>query len=287
MKHITAVLFSIFLAGCTEAGVFVANLPVGFDSVTRHADLSYGDDSLQKLDVYVPAQASKTQALPVLVFFYGGDWTMGQKEMYRFVGSRFAKAGYIVVIPDYRKYPQVKYPAFVEDAAQSVKWVHDNISRYHGTPERIYLVGHSAGAHSAAMLAADERFLQNASVPYSSIQAFAGLAGPYHFTPEEEKYKKIFGPSETYDHMKVTTFINGDEPPMLLLYGLEDDIVHIRNLQKLEAAIQQVGGKVETKLYPDANHIGMVAAISWIPGFGAPVTEDVLAFFEKQAKTFP
>ncbi|MBI5673070.1 MAG: alpha/beta hydrolase, partial [Nitrospirae bacterium] len=146
-------------------------------------DRVYGPEPSQKLDIYVPANP-KDKQLDVLVFFYGGRWTYGAKEDYRFVAATFVNKGFIVVIPDYRKYPQVRFPIFVEDGAKALAWVSNHIGEWHGNPARIHVVGHSAGAHIGALLAADPHYLADEGKDRSlAIHDFAGLAGPYAFTP--------------------------------------------------------------------------------------------------------
>jgi acetyl esterase/lipase len=126
-----------------------------------------------KLDIWsspVSAEGRK----PVLIFFYGGAWVKGRRQDYGFVGRAYAARGFVVVLPDYRKVPGVRFPAFVQDGAAAVRWVHDNIERYGGDPDRIVLGGHSAGAYNAIMLALDARYLRSAGVDPTVIKAAAG-----------------------------------------------------------------------------------------------------------------
>ena len=188
------------------------------------------------------------------------------------------------MVPDYRKYPEVTFPAFVEDGALAVAWTLKNISTYQGDPNQLVLMGHSAGAHIAALLGADERYLANHGHSTTQIRAFAGLSGPYDFIPEEEDLKDIFGPPERYPQMTVTNFIEGDEPPMLLLWGAEDNLVGRRNLELLDAKIQQQGGQADTKIYPNMGHIDMVSNLIWFMPSKAPVEQDIADFFTRQLK---
>lgn len=242
-------------------------------------DVSYGPLPLQKLDIYVPADFRRKN-LDVIVFFYGGRWTSGAKENYRFVGAAFTDKGFIVVIPNYQKYPQVRFPVFVEDGAKALAWVHDNIATYHGNPQRIHVAGHSAGAHIGALLAADAHYLAREGNSRSLvIHDFAGLAGPYAFTPDEADLEDMFGPPKNYPNMQVTTFIDGKQPPMLLLYGDADTTVRYANLEKLEQRIKQKGGVVYSKIYHDVDHAGLVGALSWFNPHHAPVVGDIATFF--------
>jgi acetyl esterase/lipase len=253
-------------------------VPAAFssDSVTRN--VAYGSGAANRLDLYTPKRATQ-DPLPVIIFLYGGRWTEGAKGQYAFAADALAQAGFIVAVPDYRKYPQVKFPAFVEDSAEAVAWVHDTIGRYGGDPAQIFLTGHSAGAHIGALIAADPKYLQAHNKSRSIIAAFAGLAGPYDFIPESEDLKDMFGPPERYEQMRATSFIDGGQPPMLLLHGAKDDTVRLYNLERLAAAIKAKGGQAYTKVYPGINHIEIVGALTVFWRSKAPVLDDLVRFF--------
>lgn len=279
MKKLAVALGSVLLAGCTQAGLELANLPAKFSSTRIVKDLPYGEADSNRLDIYVPELATD-ESLPVVVFFYGGRWTDGSRDMYPFVGETFVNAGYITVIADYSKYPRVRFPSFVEDGARATAWVYRHIDQYGGDPERIYISGHSSGAHIGALLAADERYLRSQGLDTDVIRAFAGLAGPYDFEPDAEDLKAIFGPPENYPQMQVTTFIDGEEPPMLLMWGEADTTVWRRNLDLLATEIDKRGGKVETRIYPGIDHVGIVASLTWFYQNRRPVLGDILSFFK-------
>lgn len=272
--------FSLFLLNaCTEAGIAIANAPTAFFEGDVLKDISYGPEKLQKLDVYSPRSDAK-ENLPVIVFFYGGRWTKGQKEDFKFVGTALASEGFVVVIPDYRKYPQVRFPAFVEDGALAVNWVHENIGAYNGRKETLFVSGHSSGAHIGSLLVSDERYLdENAR---KAVKGFAGLAGPYSFIPEAKDLQDMFGPPSHYPQMQAPTFIDGKEPPMLLLYGQNDKSVGLFNLEQLRDKIKAKGGRVGTKIYPDIGHAEIVGTLTWFWRSRAPVLEDVASFFKSQ-----
>ncbi len=277
MKAVFFSLGALLLSGCTQLGLGLANLPARVGGAAVVQDQSYGPDELHQLDIYRP-DSGRGDA-PVLVFFHGGRWTDGDKSMYPFVGKAFADRGYVTVIADYRKYPEVRFPAFVHDGAQAVAWVHDNIERFGGDPERLFIAGHSSGAHIASLLAADERYLQAQGKPTAIVRAFAGLAGPYDFVPDEEDLIDIFGPPERYPQMQTTTHIEGDEPPMLLLWGEKDTLVWRRNIDLLSERIRARSGQVSTRLYPDLDHVGILASLTWMLRDRRPVFEDMLDFF--------
>ncbi|WP_432698358.1 alpha/beta hydrolase [Marinobacterium sp. YM272] len=282
-KHLMAfgsLLLVGLLEGCTQAGLQLANLPARLSDTQTFKAIAYGGGDAHKLDIYVP-ELEADRALPVLLFFYGGRWTDGSRQMYPFIGETFASKGYVTVIADYSKYPKVRFPAFVEDGAAALAWVYRHIEDYGGDRQRIYLSGHSSGAHIGALLAADERYTRAAGIDNGVIRAFAGLAGPYDFEPDAADLKDMFGPPENYPQMQVTTFIDGDEPPMLLLWGDSDTTVWRRNLDLLAQQIRERGGRVETQIYPGMDHVGIVASLTWFYQNRRSVLEDMLAFFNR------
>jgi len=271
----------LFVVACTSTGFAVVNLPTQFDDLHVVHDVTYGPESGQKLDIYRPNETD-TKPHDVIVFFYGGRWTYGTKEDYRFVGAALSQRGFIVVIPDYRKYPQVRFPVFVEDGAKALGWVYDNISTYGGDPKRIHVAGHSAGAHIGALLTADAQYLKAEGKNRSHIiHDFVGLAGPYAFTPDEPDLEDMFGPPENYPKMQVPTFIDGHQPPMLLLYGDADKDVKPINFEKLRASIKAKGGCVQSIIYPGATHIGLVAGFSWMNPDNVSVIDDMMHFYNR------
>jgi acetyl esterase/lipase len=266
-------------AACSPVAFTLANVPSHFEDMTVVRDQAYGPVPSHLLDIYIPASAVN-QRREVIVFFYGGRWTDGTKDDYRFVGATLANRGYIVVIPDYRKYPDVRFPTFVEDGARAVAWVHDHIADLHGDPNRIHIAGHSAGAHIGALLAADAHYLADVGKDRSAvIRDFVGLAGPYAFTPKDPDLQDMFGPPANYPNMQATTFIDGAQPPMLLLSGEADTRVKPDNLERLRQRIMEQGGCVQTISYPDVGHSGLLAALSWLNPGSVSVVDDMTRFF--------
>lgn len=277
LRLLGSVLLLVSGTACTTLGFKLLNAradgaPV---TLTTHA---YGALSEQALDIYNP-DAAPASPRDVVVFLYGGKWETGRRGDYYFVATRLAREGYIVVIPDYRKYPEVRFPAFVEDAALALSWVHQHIAEYGGNPQAVHLSGHSAGAHIGALLVSDQHYLgaQGLSVA-EAVKDFAGIAGPYHFTPEDEDLKDMFGPPERYPLMQATSFIEGDEPPMLLLHGEKDEDVGAINHEKLAARIRQKRGRVEVITYPTLDHIDVLSTFSKA-GPNSELVNDMVRFF--------
>jgi pimeloyl-ACP methyl ester carboxylesterase len=180
-------LLTGMLGACSPLSALNAVSPAGGARAT--AAIPYGSDARNRLDVYRPPAGRRAdgKAAPVIVFFYGGNWVSGARADYAFVGRALAARGYVVVIPDYRLYPQVRYPDFLDDAARAVAWTERNVGPYGGDPHRVYVMGHSAGAYNAAMLALDGRWLGRQGIRPDSLRGWIGLAGPYDFLPVENR----------------------------------------------------------------------------------------------------
>ncbi len=268
-------------AACTQVGLFAANVPSHFNGAKSVQNIAYGEAPLQKLSLHIPPSATENSPAPVLVFFHGGRWSDGHKEQYKFVADAFISEGYIVALADYRKYPQVKFPAFIEDAASALTWVHNNIADYNGDTKRLYLAGHSSGAHMAALVATDPQYLAAHNLNRDIITGFAGLSGPYAFKPDEPDLEDMFGPPERYPLMRAPNYVDGDQPPMLLLHGLDDETVVLKNAEKLRDAIAREGGQVTLKTYEGIDHIETVGSLMWFWSYKAPVKQDMLEFFRQ------
>ncbi len=222
---------------------------------------AFGPDARQRLNIWVPAKGAK--AAPVLVFFYGGSWKMGDRDFYDFFGRALASEGFVVVIPDYRLTPQVRFPAFVEDAAAAVAWTQHNINKYGGDPAQISVSGHSAGAHLAAMLTLDPQWLAKAGARSDAIRSFVGLAGPYDFLPfTSDASKAAFGHEPDPRITQPITFARKDAAPMLLLTGTNDDTVKPRNSHVLAAAQTKLGAAATAKDYPGIDHSQIIQSFA-------------------------
>jgi acetyl esterase/lipase len=271
------------LAGCSGLGALNgvnALTPGDGDTDRVAADLAFGADPRQRLDVYVPTGARNA---PVVVFFYGGSWNSGRRQDYAFAARALAARGFVTVVPDYRLVPAVRYPAFVEDGATAIAWVQDNIARYGGDPARIGVGGHSAGGYIALLLAIDQRWLARAGAP-GAIKAAVGLAGPYDFYPFEPggAAEAAFGGATDPRSTQPIAHVRADAPPVLLLSGADDTTVRPRNATALAAALTAKGAAAEVKLYPGVGHIGIILAVSKPFRSKAPALADTADFLVRQ-----
>jgi acetyl esterase/lipase len=270
----------LFLAGCERLGFFAANAPAAFGSYKRHTNIAYGPDLHQRLDVYVPVpDTAAVSPRPVVVFWHGGRWRYGDKADYRFVGAALAESGYLTVVANYRHYPQVKMPGFMQDAARAALWAAAHANEYGGDRERLYLMGHSAGAHLAALVTLDLRYFAAAGQSAPHIAGVIGLSGPYDFLPLlEPDVQDMFGPPPLYPESQPINFVRADAPPMLLVHGLKDETVRPKNSINLAAALRALGAPVTLKLYPKLAHADTVAAMTALLRGRAPTLADIRAF---------
>lgn len=246
------------------------------DHFTLTPGLTYGPAERQRLDVYRPRVVRSSA--PVVVFVYGGRWQNGSRDQYRLLGDALTRRGLVAVVPDYRLYPGVRFPAWVEDAAQAVRWVSDSIGRFGGDPSHIFVVGHSAGAHTATLLGLDERYLDRAGVPGGAVRGFVSIAGPVATVWTDPDVQALMGPREGWTATYPLSHVDGTEPPILLLHGERDRTVAPANSVRLAERIRQRGGCARAIAYRGLDHVGIAIALSVPRLGGAPVLEDVLTF---------
>ncbi len=262
------------LTGCSPTTVLNALAPRG--GVTTTTDIPYASGPRHALDVYAPAGAHDA---PVVVFFYGGNWEFGSRQMYRFVGAAMAARGVVTVIPDYRLFPEVRFPAFMEDAAQAAAWTRAHVAEYGGNPHRIFFMGHSAGGQIATLLALDPEYLQAVGLSQREICGVIGLAGPYDFLPlTGAVYKQIFGPEAAWPRSQPIDYVTPQAPPMLLLAGKDDTVVDPRNTVRLAARLRAAGVAATDTLYDGLGHEALIGAFAGPLTFLAPAREATLAF---------
>ncbi len=284
--HAAAALATISLAtlglgGCSAVLFGVANLPADLSGSGRYGGLAYGLEARQRLDVFLPSRTAVPGGVPVIVFWYGGSWVEGERERYRFVGATLAAEGYVAVLPDYRLYPEVRFPAFVEDGALALRWVQQNVRRYGGDPARMFVMGHSAGAHLAALLALDGRWLAAVGGGPEWIRGLIGLSGPYGLAADTPLLRSIFAAPYSPADWQPIAHASGSAPPVLLIHGVVDDIVLIEHSDRLAAALRAAGAPVELRRYARGDHADTVAALS-LPGRHlAHTLRDLKAFVER------
>ena len=272
------------LGGCGPAGLANALTPGG--GYERTAGLAYGLLPRQRLDLYLPAAAASTAPPPLVVFIHGGNWRQGSRGDYLFLAQALASRGMAVAVPDYRLYPEARWPGFLEDCALAVAWLLGEGGRAAGAPAGpCFVMGHSAGAYNAAALAFDPRWLEAAGLPggRSALAGCIALAGPFEWTPRDEPLATIFAPAPggRLDAAPSDAALAG-APPALLLHGGDDTTVGPFHSVRLAERLRAAGGEPELRLYPGVGHVGIVAAFAApLRALGlarAPVLDDVAAF---------
>ncbi len=283
LLSLLSVLSGALLSGCTGVAFSLVNTPSRFGDYHVTRDIHYGEGGSHQLDVYCPdnpgPDSPSARLRPLIIFLYGGRWNTGSRKQYRFVADALTSRGYVVVIPEYRLYPETLFPGFVDDVAQAVRWTHDHVRDFGADPQQIFIMGHSAGAHIAAMINFDEQFLHAVGGGPQWLRGFVGLAGPYDFLPlTDPMLKNIFGPELRYPVSQPINFVDGKEPPALLLHGRPDTVVRPRNSEHLAARIREHGGVVTEKYYDDMSHVDIISALSVYYRKRRPVLDDIDAF---------
>lgn len=285
-RGLLAAVAAMPLAGCTKLDALNGlNAVTPGDGETRALaeDIYYGRHERQALDVYGPAAPpSEMGAHPVVVFFYGGSWASGRRQDYGFAARALAARGFVVVVPDYRLVPAYAYPAFVQDGAAALRWTVENIARFGGDPNRIGVMGHSAGAYIAMMLTLDRRWLGD----IAPIRAAVGLAGPFDFLPfaPNSAADRAFGHVKDARSTQPIAYAGAEHaagrPPVLLLQGMDDDTVYPHNARNLGAALVASGSIADVKFYDGLGHVGIVLALSKPFRGKATVLADAAGFLQ-------
>ena len=279
----TALLLA--LAGCTAPGLLnsVDGVSGGGKGVSQAAEgVDFGTHG-QKLDVWRPDEAAASaKGHPVLIFWYGGGWAEGKRQDYGFAARAFASQGFTVVLPDYRKVPDIRYPAFLQDGAEAVAWTRAHVAEFGGDPDRIAVAGHSAGAYIAVMLALDPRWNAAAGVPDGTIKAGVGLSGPYDFYPFDKKRSiDAFAGAPNPEDTQPINHVTKDAPPLFLVTSTDDTTVRPYNAFNLDKKLRAAGAEVELKQYPGLTHEEVAMALSATFRGKGPVLDDSAAFLKK------
>ncbi|NVZ35163.1 alpha/beta hydrolase [Pseudomonas sp. A4002] len=276
LLQVFTLAIATLLAACSPIKVLNALTPTS--TFTKTSSLAYGDDPRQKLDIYRPVTALPDA--PVVVFFYGGSWNSGSKDDYGFVGEALASRGIVVVIADYRLYPQVRYPLFLQDGAQAVAWAYQHSAEYGGDPRKLYVMGHSSGAYNAAMLALDPQWLAGVGLSPSVFKGWIGLAGPYDFLPiENREVRPVFFYPDSPPDSQPINHVSQSAPPSLLIASVDDNLVNPkRNTGGLAKKLRAAGVPVEEFYFTRTSHATLVASMSRPLRWLAPVLDRVTAF---------
>ena len=241
--------------------------------------IAYGPDPMQALDVYAPLGPSGPA--PVVMFFHGGGWQTGRRQEYGFAGRALASRGFLTLVAGYRLVPQVRYPAFLEDAAAAAAWAVAHAGEFGGDPSRLSLIGHSAGAYIALQLALDRRYLRAAEVDPAVVKAVVGLSGPYTFLPlRSPATTATFSAAEDLDATQPINHVRADAPPTLLIHGGRDTAVNAGQTVRMGRALTGSDALAEVRIFQDLTHSDTVLALSRPFRKKAPILDEVTAFLK-------
>jgi acetyl esterase/lipase len=274
---------TLALAGCA-AGL---NKLAPSSTYRLTTGVAYGALPRQQLDIYQPTRTAPAGGWPVVVFFYGGSWNWGHRSEYQFMGEALASRGVLALVADYRLYPEVRYPAFLEDSAEAVAYALREAQRLGGNPKRVFAMGHSAGAYNAAMLALDDRWLKAAGQSPAALAGWVGLAGPYDFLPiSNVNAQPVFHHPHYPAGSQPLDYVRQGALPVFLGAARDDNLVNPqRNTVGLANRLQSVDAPVTLKLYDGVNHVTLVASMAWSLRWMSPVLDDVTGFVTRDDLT--
>lgn len=279
-RSITLLLTSSALTACSSG----LNLLKPSSTHVLTEGVSYGALARQRLDVYRPTSTPPAGGWPVVVFFYGGSWNWGERAEYRFAGEALASRGVLTLVADYRLYPEVRYPDFLSDSAAAVAYGLREAGPLGGNPRRVFVMGHSAGAYNAAMLALDARWLRAAGQTPAALAGWVGLAGPYDFLPiSNPNAQPVFHHPDYPAGSQPLDYARQGTPPAFLGAALNDDLVNPqRNTVGLANKLQAAEVPVTLKLYDGVSHVTLVASMAWSLRWMSPVLDDVSDFVNRE-----
>jgi acetyl esterase/lipase len=238
--------------------------------VIERLNLSYGEHDRQVLDI---VSSEACQSAPVILFFHGGSWRWGQKDYHREIGKQFAKKGILFVTANYRLYPEVRFPAFPEDVALAAAWVRKNAQAHGGDGKNLFLMGHSAGAHSACLVGLDPVYLKAQGGDLKWIRGVISMSAPYEFDPGKEfLYRDLFPPSVDR---------NSTMPAYLLMHGRFDPLIRYELCEVFSGALKQAGAIVKSKIYSSHGHFSLIRRTSSWHVWPKPLLCDVVDFVEQ------
>ncbi|TAM12625.1 MAG: alpha/beta hydrolase [Nevskiaceae bacterium] len=252
---VVLVCVSLALAACAApGGARYAGGDFGSEGAWLHSvrNVVYDPALGLTLDVYAPRRATNA---PLVVFFGGERWARGDKADYGFVGEALASQGFVAVVANYRFYPPATYKQFLGDCARAVVWAQRNAAKYGASANKTFVMGYSAGAYNAAMLALDPEFMKAAGGNRNSLAGMIGISGPYNFLPiTAPDLRTIFWPPSDFNKTQPAYWVRSDNPPMLLLASRANQVANAADTQALFAAVKAAGGTVEEVMYDNLSH---------------------------------
>ena len=237
---------------------------------TYQRDIAPHPDVASALDVYWSEEHADA---PVLIFVHGGSWSLLSKESFTCLAALLVPRGYTVVLPGYTLYPEATYEQMADEVAAAVAWTLEHAAEHHGDPGRIYLAGHSAGAHLAALVATDPRWLEPYGHAADELAGVIGISGVYDLalmadytrsqSGSDELLVGVSGGWRNYAAASPVRYARADLPPMLLIHGSEDTTVPPAISRAYHEALQAAGAPSELVIYPGAEHTDFLFRSMW------------------------
>ena len=281
-RFVGACLTAAFaFAACSPLGAINALVPA--DTYRLDSGVAYGPLPRQKLDIYTPVTAAPAAGWPVVVFFYGGNWTSGERGEYKFVGEALAARGILVLVADYRLYPETTYPGFLEDSALATAYGLEHATTLGGDAHRVFVMGHSAGGYNAAMIALDPRWLRADSHSPSELRGWIGLAGAYEFYPLEpgQPARPAFHHPDYPPNSQPIQAVTPASLKAFLAAPVEDRIVSPqRSTEAMAGALQAAGVPVEKHRYDGVSHALLIGVFARPLRGIAPTLDDTVAWID-------
>lgn len=241
---------------------------------TVEEDIRYGSDARQTMDVYYP---TTTASGHVIVFVYGGAWRKGDKNEYKFVAQALTSNGHTVAIPNYRLYPSVAYPDFVNDIVNAITVLDKAITGNAEYDHKLVIMGHSSGAHTAALLASNTRYLESTGI---SISALIAISGPYDLPMTNAEVTAVFGEASDHDKVKPVRLVTTEHPRTLLIHGTDDNRVDPDHTQRYSRALVANGVEVEKLMLEGAGHAESIAGLAAPLDRFNPIRETIQTFLD-------
>jgi acetyl esterase/lipase len=216
----------------------------------------YGEDPCQSLAIFKPEQADGE----VLVFFHGGGWTNGYKEWMVFMAPAFLAQGITFVSAGYRLAPGHLFPTGLDDCADALAWVHRRIAEHGGDPNRVFVGGHSAGGHYAALLAVTAGWRAARGLPADVLRGCLPVSGVYRFGPDSGMAvrPRFLGPDDGGTAEAAASPLAQLQPaacpPFLLSHGSRDFPHLIRQADEMAAALRAAGVPVQVEVLAECDH---------------------------------
>lgn len=279
MKWLLIALGFLALTGCSPTKALNAMVPSS--SYALHTGVHYGQHARQRMDIYVPKMTDVRSE--VVVFVYGGAWEEGDKRDFEFVGQAFSRLGYITVVPNYRLYPEVEFPAFIEDIALAIAQLPPRLERlgiHEPQGRHVILAGHSAGAHTVALLAADPAYLREQGATDTALVALIGLSGPYDLPLEHERVQDKFTRVEG-DEANPIALAHANMPPTLLIHGEADVVAKPEHAERFAEQLSNKGVVVDLHTYPRRRHVDIIASLASPLRFWSPAYADIQRFLQR------